>query len=52
MRQRSLNEKLENDLISLNKGVDGDFGKERSGSVTPAQRLAGLDIGGKVRPYM
>lgn len=38
-RQRGLNEKLENDLISVNR--------EDKGSSTPAQGLAGLDIGGK-----
>ena len=42
-RQKGLNEKLENDLMSLNKGGEGD----RSGTHTPAQGLAGLDIGGK-----
>ncbi|WWD19588.1 hypothetical protein CI109_104049 [Kwoniella shandongensis] len=42
VRQRGLVEKLENDLMVLNK--DG----ERSGTATPAQGLAGLDIGGKV----
>ncbi|KAK8853171.1 hypothetical protein IAR55_003872 [Kwoniella newhampshirensis] len=41
-RQRGLVEKLENDLMMLNK--DGD----RSGAGTPAPGLAGLDIGGKV----
>lgn len=38
-RQRGLNEKLENDLISVNR--------EDKGSSAPAQGLAGLDIGGK-----
>lgn len=47
-RQRNLNEKLENDLIAVNKGANGEMGKERSGTGTPAQGLAGLDIGGKV----
>lgn len=46
-RQRTLNEKLENDLIAVNKGVDGDVAKDRTQPGTPAQGLAGLDIGGK-----
>lgn len=41
-RQRGLNEKLENDLMSLNKE-----GGEK-GTSTPRAGLAGLDIGGKV----
>ncbi|WVR00235.1 hypothetical protein IAU59_007377 [Kwoniella sp. CBS 9459] len=40
-RQRGLVEKLENDLMSVNKD-------ERGGTGTPSQGLAGLDIGGKV----
>lgn len=40
-RQRGLNEKLENDLMSLNKE-----GGEK-GTSTPKPGLAGLDIGGK-----
>ncbi|WVR07736.1 hypothetical protein IAU60_004779 [Kwoniella sp. DSM 27419] len=42
-RQRGLVEKLENDLMSLNNKDEG-----KSGAGTPAQGLAGLDIGGKV----
>ncbi len=44
---KELNERLENDLLSVNKG-DGELSREtRGGSITPAQGLAGLDLGGK-----
>ena len=46
-RQKSLNERLENDLMAVNKGLDGEVGKG-AGTATPAQGLAGLDIGGKI----
>ena len=46
-RQKTLNERLENDLMAVNKGADVDVGKEKVAMVTPAQGLAGLDIGGK-----
>ena len=46
-RQKTLNERLENDLMAVNKGTDVDIGKEKVAMVTPAQGLAGLDIGGK-----
>ena len=46
-RQKSLNERLENDLLSVNQGADGEMSRERSSSVTTAQGLAGLDIGGR-----
>ncbi|ORY33495.1 putative Golgi vesicle transport-related protein [Naematelia encephala] len=46
-KQRSLVEKLENDLASLHK-TDGEARGGTPGAQTPAQSLAGLDIGGKV----
>jgi homeobox protein cut-like len=45
-KQRSLNERLENDLLMVNNG-DVKERTERQGSMTPAQGLAGLDLGGK-----
>ena len=42
-RQKGLNEKLENDLMLLNKG-----GEEKSSGASGAAGLAGLDIGGSV----
>jgi homeobox protein cut-like len=46
-KQKSLNERLENDLLMVNKGDNVKERTERQGSMTPAQGLAGLDLGGK-----
>ncbi|KAK4689850.1 homeobox protein cut-like, partial [Tremellales sp. Uapishka_1] len=45
-RQKALNERLENDLLMVNNKEE--IGREvRAGSMTPAQGLAGLDLGGR-----
>ena len=45
-RVKGLNEKLENDLMSINKGGEGRS-EGTAGAVVGASGLAGLDIGGK-----